>query len=121
MRVTPHGRHGGVTSDGRFLLLRTTPLPRDYAILKIRDLATGFGTPTNTPFVPRCAHPRRLAVYGLGPGAASAEALAILPSTPPMGRIARRPWGERSFYLREPFGNPLCFVDSATLFTGRPS
>jgi hypothetical protein len=38
-----------------------------------------------------------------------------------MGRIARRPWGERSFYLREPFGNPLCFVDSAALFTGRPS
>ena len=37
-----------------------------------------------------------------------------------MGAIARRPWGERSFYLRDPFGNPLCFVDQATLFTGRP-
>jgi catechol 2,3-dioxygenase-like lactoylglutathione lyase family enzyme len=36
----------------------------------------------------------------------------------PMGRIATRPWGERSFYLRDPFGNPLCFVDAATLFTG---
>ena len=36
----------------------------------------------------------------------------------PMGEIARRPWGERSFYLRDPFGNPLCFVDSKTLFTG---
>jgi hypothetical protein len=35
-----------------------------------------------------------------------------------MGRIATRPWGERSFYLRDPFGNPLCFVDAATLFTG---
>ena len=37
----------------------------------------------------------------------------------PMGKIARRPWGERSFYLRDPFGNPLCFVVSKTLFTGR--
>ena len=37
-----------------------------------------------------------------------------------MGRIATRPWGERSFYLRDPFGNPLCFVDTATLFTGHP-
>ena len=37
----------------------------------------------------------------------------------PMGQIAVRPWGERSFYLRDPFGNPLCFVDAATLFTGR--
>jgi catechol 2,3-dioxygenase-like lactoylglutathione lyase family enzyme len=36
----------------------------------------------------------------------------------PMGRIAVRPWGERSFYLRDPFGNPLCFVDAATLFSG---
>jgi len=36
----------------------------------------------------------------------------------PMGKIAKRPWGERSFYLRDPFGNPLCFVDNKTLFTG---
>src|SRR5262245_61286879 len=28
----------------------------------------------------------------------------------PMGEIARRPWGERSFYLHDPAGNPLCFV-----------
>ncbi len=35
----------------------------------------------------------------------------------PMGEIARRPWGERSFYLADPFGNPLCFVDASTLFT----
>src|SRR5262245_41419704 len=34
-----------------------------------------------------------------------------------MGKIAKRPWGERSFYLHDPFGNPLCFVDSKTLFT----
>jgi catechol 2,3-dioxygenase-like lactoylglutathione lyase family enzyme len=38
----------------------------------------------------------------------------------PMGQIASRPWGERSFYARDPFGNPLCFVDSRTLFTGKP-
>ena len=37
----------------------------------------------------------------------------------PMGEIARRPWGERSFYTADPFGNPLCFVDAASLFTGR--
>jgi catechol 2,3-dioxygenase-like lactoylglutathione lyase family enzyme len=36
----------------------------------------------------------------------------------PMGQIATRPWGERSFYMRDPFGNPLCFVDERTLFTG---
>lgn len=36
----------------------------------------------------------------------------------PAGEIATRPWGERSFYVRDPFGNGLCFVDRATLFTG---
>ena len=39
----------------------------------------------------------------------------------PMGEIARRPWGERSFYLKDPFGNPLCFVDAASIFTGKPA
>jgi hypothetical protein len=38
-----------------------------------------------------------------------------------MGEIARRPWGERSFYMSDPFGNPLCFVDSASVFTGGDS
>lgn len=36
----------------------------------------------------------------------------------PMGAIAVRPWGERSFYAFDPFGNPLCFVDISTVFTG---
>jgi len=38
----------------------------------------------------------------------------------PMGQIAKRPWGERSFYMNDPFGNPLCFVDEKTLYT-RPA
>jgi predicted enzyme related to lactoylglutathione lyase len=38
----------------------------------------------------------------------------------PMGRIARRPWGERSFYLHDPAGNPLCFVDEQSIFRGGP-
>ncbi len=37
----------------------------------------------------------------------------------PQGEIARRPWGERSFSMTDPFGSPLCFVDETTLFTGR--
>jgi catechol 2,3-dioxygenase-like lactoylglutathione lyase family enzyme len=36
----------------------------------------------------------------------------------PAGRIARRPWGERSFYAEDPFGNKICFVDRETKFTG---
>lgn len=35
------------------------------------------------------------------------------------GEIITRPWGERCFYALDPFGNGLCFVDEATVFTGR--
>ena len=34
------------------------------------------------------------------------------------GGIAVMPWGERLFYFRDPFDNPVCFVDEATLFLG---
>lgn len=37
----------------------------------------------------------------------------------PAGKIATRPWGERSFYIEDPFGNKLCFVDRTTMFTGQ--
>jgi predicted enzyme related to lactoylglutathione lyase len=32
--------------------------------------------------------------------------------------IETQPWGERSFYCVDPFGNKLCFVDERTVFTG---
>ena len=54
-----------------------------------------------------------------------AEALGCLSSEiihndpdSPAGEIVVRPWGERSFYAKDPSGNPLCFVDETTLFTG---
>src|SRR5262245_50784718 len=33
----------------------------------------------------------------------------------PAGEVVRRPWGERSFYCDDPFGNGLCFVDEKTI------
>ncbi len=43
-------------------------------------------------------------------------------STQPNGSILRpiaiQPWGERSFYCADPFGNKLCFVEEGTRFTG---
>lgn len=35
------------------------------------------------------------------------------------GDLVGRPWGERSFYVHDPWGNGLCFVDDKTLFTGK--
>jgi predicted enzyme related to lactoylglutathione lyase len=33
-------------------------------------------------------------------------------------RIQTWPWGERCFFARDPSGNPVCFVDEATVYTG---
>jgi catechol 2,3-dioxygenase-like lactoylglutathione lyase family enzyme len=40
------------------------------------------------------------------------------PAVGPLGEIAKRPWGEESFYASDPFGNPLCFVARASVFRG---
>ncbi|MFN2498747.1 MAG: VOC family protein, partial [Pyrinomonadaceae bacterium] len=37
----------------------------------------------------------------------------------PAGEIIKRSWGELSFYVADPWGNGLCFVDEQTLFTGK--
>ena len=41
------------------------------------------------------------------------------PNVGPLGQITQRPWGEESFYVNDPFGNPLCFVSRESVFTGR--
>jgi len=36
----------------------------------------------------------------------------------PGGGIVVRPWGERSFYVEDPWKNPLCFVEEGTVYGG---
>ena len=35
----------------------------------------------------------------------------------PAGEVLVRPWGERSFYAVDPWGNDLCFCQEGTLYT----
>ncbi len=35
-----------------------------------------------------------------------------------LGEIQDMPWGETLFYANDPFGNPICFVDEKTVYTG---
>ena len=35
----------------------------------------------------------------------------------PAGEVRQRPWGERSFYVVDAWGNDLCFVEDGTLYT----
>jgi predicted enzyme related to lactoylglutathione lyase len=57
--------------------------------------------------------------YACAEAAGASLSAAIVPDVGPLGRIAQRPWGERSFYATDPFENPLCFVARDSVFTGR--
>ncbi len=35
----------------------------------------------------------------------------------PAGQVIERPWGERSCYVVDPWGNDVCFVQEGTLYT----
>jgi predicted enzyme related to lactoylglutathione lyase len=35
----------------------------------------------------------------------------------PASEVRTRPWGEKSFYVTDPWGNELCFVEDGTLYT----
>ena len=61
------------------------------------------------------------AVEELDPVHARAQELKALASFKVHGEsagdIVTRPWGERSFYVTDPWGNELCFVQEGTLYT----
>lgn len=58
------------------------------------------------------------AVYALAIEAGAELEEFDMPGVGPLGRVVTRPWGERSFYTRDPSGNPMCFTSRDTLFTG---
>ena len=72
------------------------------------------------------AHPAAKALYftlrELEPAFERAKELGCLSQESvhdaPGGGIVVRPWGERSFYAVDPWGNPLCFVEEGTVYTG---
>lgn len=58
------------------------------------------------------------ATYDAARAAGATLSDAVVPDVGPLGQIAQRPWGERSFYAADPFGNPLCFVARDSIFRG---
>ncbi len=83
-------------------------------ILSLLDPTTGGLTATLAPSrsTSRCtyqggAHPRA-DLKALAPYKVHGEAAST---------VKKRPWGERSFYVVDPWGNDLCFVEEGTLYT----
>lgn len=84
-------------------------------ILAVLDPTAGGMTPTPGP------KSLYFAVHDLDAVHARAKALEALAPYKvhgdPAGDPIRRPWGERSFYVTDPWGNDLCFVAEGTLYT----
>ena len=69
--------------------------------------------------MPKCLY---FAVDKLDPVHARAKQLGALAPYQVHGAPAgdvpiKRPWGERSFYVTNPWGNETCFVEEGTLYT----
>lgn len=65
-------------------------------------------------------HPRQYIYFAVSDLDATLERAIDAGCTVVEGGIQRMPWGERMFWAKDPFGNPISFVDEKTLFTGTP-
>lgn len=84
-------------------------------ILSVLDPSRGGLTPTPGPksiyFAVRdvtAVHARAKQLGALAPYQVHGE---------DAGAVITRPWGEKSFYVVDPWGNDLCFVEDGTLYT----
>jgi predicted enzyme related to lactoylglutathione lyase len=84
-------------------------------ILAVLDVSQGGMTPTPGPkslyFAVKdldTVHARATKLKALAPYKVHGQAA---------GEPIKRPWGERSFYVVDKWGNDLCFVEEGTLYT----
>jgi predicted enzyme related to lactoylglutathione lyase len=84
-------------------------------VLAVLDPTPGGLTPSP------CPKSLYFAVDDIDAVHARAKALGALSPTKvhgqPAGDVITRPWGERSFYVTDNWGNELCFVQDGTLYT----
>lgn len=84
-------------------------------IVAVLDVSRGGVPPTPGP------KSLYFAVANLDAVHARASALGLLAPYQvhgePAGDVVTRPWGERSFYVVDPWGNDLCFCEDGTLYT----
>lgn len=84
-------------------------------ILAVLDVAAGGLAPTPGPKSLYFAVSDVAAVHAR---AKTLGALApFLVHGQPAGEVIARPWGEKSFYVTDPWGNETCFVQDGTLYT----
>ena len=84
-------------------------------ILAVLDVSRGGVPPTAGP------KSMYFAVDDVASVHARAEKLGVLAPYQvhgqPAADVITRPWGEKSFYVVDPWGNDLCFCEDGTLYT----
>ena len=87
----------------------------DGVILAVLDVSQGGMVPTPGP------KSLYFAVDDVDDVHRRAEELGVLAPYQvhgePASDVIERPWGERSFYVVDPWGNDLCFCEDGTLYT----
>jgi len=83
-------------------------------VLAVLDVSSGGMTPTPGPKSLYFAVDDIAAVHARAVGLAALAPYQV--HGQPAGQVIERPWGERSFYVVDPWGNDLCFVQDGTLY-----
>jgi catechol 2,3-dioxygenase-like lactoylglutathione lyase family enzyme len=83
-------------------------------VLAVLDVASGGMTPTPGPKSLYFAVDDIDAIHARAAGLAALAPYQV--HGQPAGQVIKRPWGERSFYVVDPWGNDLCFVQDGTLY-----
>jgi catechol 2,3-dioxygenase-like lactoylglutathione lyase family enzyme len=87
----------------------------DGVIVAVKDVSQGGLAPTPGP---KSVYFAVDDIDGIQKRAARLDVLAPYQvHGEPAGEVVERPWGERSFYVVDPWGNDLCFCQDGTLFT----
>jgi len=84
-------------------------------ILAVIDVTQGGMTPTPGPKSLYFAVEDLEAVHGRAKGLGALAPYKVHGEA--AGAVTQRPWGEKSFYVVDPWGNDLCFVQEGTLYT----
>lgn len=84
-------------------------------ILAVLDPTPGGMKPTPGP---KSLYFATSDIHGVHARAKALDALAPFKvHGQPASDVIERPWGEKSFYVTDPWGNELCFVADGTLYT----
>jgi uncharacterized glyoxalase superfamily protein PhnB len=111
-----NNRDAALEFYGQLLSIAGRPVSAGRTYFDLADVVLCLYDPEREGDSPRPALP--VPVYLTVADLASLHSLAEASGASNCTPVERRPWGEKSFYIDDPCGNTLCFVEEVSMFRG---